>query len=207
MGPYLGTKLVIIIAFAFWLISTTSVYLFYLVVLHLGYDFTENAHQLWQLRYLCVGITSASLLVSFVAAWLLSRWLGYPLAKLQEAVEKVQAGDFNTVIEIDRQDRLGLLIETFNSMVTAVSKQTQAIVAQNEGSQQRNNLKDENLVNNVQDEQQLLLDEIMGIAQSLLDGTYGQLSKAQKKHIAVIHKSSKRLFKLSIELLDFYINK
>ncbi|NEP60325.1 MAG: response regulator [Symploca sp. SIO2G7] len=83
MEPYLGTKLVIIIAFAFWLISTTSVYLFYLVVLHLGSDFTANAHQLWQLRYFGLGITSASLLVSFLAAWLLSGWLG----KLQEANE------------------------------------------------------------------------------------------------------------------------
>ncbi|NET55935.1 MAG: response regulator [Symploca sp. SIO2E6] len=129
MEPYLGTKLVIIVAFAFWLISSTSVYLFYLVVLHLGYDFTNNAHQLWQLRYLGLSITSASLLVSFLVAWLLSRWLGYPLAKLQEAVEKVQAGEFNTFIEIQRQGRLGFLVEAFNSMVTVIRKQADDLIA------------------------------------------------------------------------------
>jgi len=206
MEPYLEAKLVIIFACAFWLISTTSVYLFYLVVLHLGYDFTENAHQLWQLRYLGLGITSASLLVSFLAAWLLSRWLRYPFVKLPEAAKKVQAGEFNTLIEIDCQERLELLVETFNSMVTAVRKQTQAIVTQNEICQQNNELKDENLVNGVQAELQRLLDEIMVIAQSLLEGAYGQLSKTQKKHIAVIEKSSRHLLGFSKELLDFQIN-
>ncbi|NER51983.1 MAG: hypothetical protein F6J92_36145, partial [Symploca sp. SIO1A3] len=206
MEPYLEAKLVIIFACAFWLISTTSVYLFYLVVLHLGYDFTENAHQLWQLRYLGLGITSASLLVSFLAAWLLSRWLRYPFVKLPEAAKKVQAGEFNTLIEIDCQERLELLVETFNSMVTAVRKQTQAIVTQNEICQQNKDLKDENLVNGVQAELQRLLDEIMVIAQSLLEGAYGQLSKTQKKHIAVIEKSSRHLLGFSKELLDFQIN-
>ncbi|NEP09187.1 MAG: response regulator [Symploca sp. SIO2C1] len=132
MESYLGTKLVIIITFTFWLITSTSLYFFYLVVLHLGDDFTENLDQLWELRYFGLGITSASLLLSLFAALLLSRWLGHPLAKLQEAVEKVRAGELNTFIEIDRQDRLGLLVETFNSMVAAVQEQTQSIVISSE---------------------------------------------------------------------------
>ncbi len=132
MESYLGTKLVIIITFAFWLISSTSLYFFYLVVLHLGYDFTDNLDQLWQLRYFGLGITSASLLLSFLAALLLSRWLGHPLGKLQEAVEKVRAGELNTFIEINRQDQLGFLVETFNSMVAAVQEQAQSIVLSSE---------------------------------------------------------------------------
>lgn len=203
MEPYLGTKLVIIISFAFWLIASTSVYFFYLVVLHFGYNFTDNAYSLWQLRYLGLGITSISLLLSFLAALLLSRWLGDPLAKLQEAIEKVKAGEFNTFVEIHRQDQLGLLIETFNSMVAAVREKTQEAVAELERLQPRENFKDEVLVNNAY-EIGILLNSITEIAQSLIGGTYGRLSEAQKNNIAVIDKSSRRLLKLSSDIFEHY---
>jgi len=203
MEPYLGTKLVIIITFAFWLISSTSVYFLYLVVLHFGYNFTENSAQLGQLRYLCLGIISASLLWSFLAALLLSRWLGHPIRKLQEAVEKVRAGEFDTFIEVHRQDQLGLLVERFNAMVVAVQEQTQAIVVQNDSLQQRNKLKDEVVVNTIY-ELQLLLHSIITITQSLLEGAYEQLSEEQKNNIVVIDTSNRRLLNLSGDILDYY---
>ena len=203
MEPSLGTKLVIIISFAFWLIASASVYFFYLAVLHLGYNFTDNTYPLWQLRYLGLGIISTSLILSFLVTLLLSRWLGYPLAKLQEAIEKVRAGEFNTFVEIHRQDQLGLLIETFNSMVAAVREKTQEAVAEPEKLQPRDNLKDEVLVNNAY-EIAILLNSITEIAQSLIGGTYGRLSEAQKNNIAVIDKSSRRLLKLSSDIVEHY---
>ena len=57
------------------------------------------------------------LVLSFAAAWVLSRSLAKPINELIRAAERVAAGDFTRRAEVDTSDELQDLGETFNKMV------------------------------------------------------------------------------------------
>lgn len=91
-----------------------------IAVMALDVDVKSIAKQLELLRFTYFQIVVASLLLSFAVAFLLSWWLGQPIAKLRLGAERVRNRDFDTVIDIKSNDELQLLAETFNSMVAEI---------------------------------------------------------------------------------------
>jgi two-component system nitrogen regulation sensor histidine kinase NtrY len=62
-----------------------------------------------------------TLIVVFMALWIalrISRGITDPIQQLAQATELVAAGDLDTRVMIERQDEIGLLINSFNDMVT-----------------------------------------------------------------------------------------
>ncbi|HNN77196.1 MAG TPA: SpoIIE family protein phosphatase, partial [Leptospiraceae bacterium] len=80
-----------------------------------------------RLKYLCIAVILASLLLSIVISYLISRWLAHPIVLLREGAERVKNRDYNTKIEIHTGDELGVLASTFNAMVEEVREHARTL--------------------------------------------------------------------------------
>jgi PAS domain S-box-containing protein len=103
-----------------------------MAVVGLDYEGSSETNQLRQLQSICFSITAASVGVSILAAYCLAYWLGRPIAKLQAAVQQVQNRDFSTTVELMPNDELGLLAQTFNSMVREIRSYAASLEEKNQ---------------------------------------------------------------------------
>ncbi len=93
-------------------------------VMGLTVDVQSIATQLGRLKETYVHILLASLIVSVLFSFLLSQWLVQPLSKLRHAAEKVRRHEFDVELDLNGNDELQLLAETFNAMVAEICKYT-----------------------------------------------------------------------------------
>ncbi len=92
----------------------------------LGVDFKAESefNEVERLRYICFGLIGASIILSVLLSYALARFLGRPIDLLREGAERVRDRDYTTRIEINSRDELGLLAESFNSMVKQIRDYT-----------------------------------------------------------------------------------
>jgi len=64
------------------------------------------------------GIVGGAILFSVVVTLLFTRWLTRPIQDLTDSAERMAAGDLSVTVNVQRNDELGLLSNSFNSMVT-----------------------------------------------------------------------------------------
>jgi nitrogen fixation/metabolism regulation signal transduction histidine kinase len=69
-----------------------------------------------------------TLLMTAIIAISLTRRITNPIAELTEAIQRVAAGNFSIQILTRRDDELGILIRSFNSMVQDLEQSTEALV-------------------------------------------------------------------------------
>jgi len=74
---------------------------------------------------------AAMLLVTVLAAWLMTRQILRPVNALVGAARKVAAGDLTAKVEWKWKDELGMLSDTFNSMTRSVREKTELIEQKN----------------------------------------------------------------------------
>ncbi|MBD1882232.1 response regulator [Coleofasciculus sp. FACHB-T130] len=172
-----------------------------IAVLVLEYDGTHEIKQIHKLRYICISIISISLVLSLLVAFLLARWLGNPIEKLLEGAQKVCDRNFDIFIDVKSKDELGLLADAFNSMVAEIRDYARNLESKNKDLLQINQLKDEFLANTSQ-ELQTPLNEIIGIADSLLEGAAGQLSEIQTQNLLMVLQSGQRLANMVNDIVD-----
>ncbi len=95
----------------------------------MGIDMSASSqlNLLERLKYLCISIIAASFVLSIIIAFLLSRWLAHPIVLLREGAERVKNRDYDTKIEINTGDELGILASTFNEMVEEVREHARTL--------------------------------------------------------------------------------
>lgn len=71
------------------------------------------------------------LLLTIIAAWLMTRQILQPINALVGAARKVAAGDLTAQVEWKWKDELGLLSDTFNSMTKSIREKTELIEQKN----------------------------------------------------------------------------
>jgi class 3 adenylate cyclase len=71
------------------------------------------------------------LLLTIIAAWLMTRPILRPINALVAAAKKVAAGDLNARVEWKYKDELGVLSDTFNSMTKSIREKTELIEQKN----------------------------------------------------------------------------
>jgi class 3 adenylate cyclase len=71
------------------------------------------------------------LLLTIVAAWLMTRQILRPVNALVAAAKKVGAGDLTARVEWKYKDELGILSDTFNSMTKSIREKTELIEQKN----------------------------------------------------------------------------
>ena len=71
------------------------------------------------------------LLLTVIAAWLMTRQIVRPVKALARAARKVAAGDLTAQVEWKWKDELGALSDTFNSMTKSIREKTELIEQKN----------------------------------------------------------------------------
>jgi signal transduction histidine kinase/class 3 adenylate cyclase/CheY-like chemotaxis protein len=143
-----------------------------------------------------------ALVVAIIIGIVTARWIILPILHLKDAATALSQGEFNSTVNLDRTDELGILARAFNSMAGQLQTSFKTLESQNTELQRLNTLKDEFLAN-TSHELRTPLNGIIGLAESLIDGATGELPEQTKTNLAMIASSGRRLSTLVNDLLDF----
>ena len=162
-------------------------------------DFMERIYTNYFITIVfCVVALVASLGIGVFTARLITQ----PILEVNLAAKSLAKGNWRQKIEIARTDELGDLAKSFNSMADQLEKSFVTLEAKNKDLKRLDKLKDEFLAN-TSHELRTPLNGIIGIAESLLDGVTGTLSKDTCSNLSMIAASGRRLSNLVNDLLDF----
>ncbi|WP_254174633.1 ATP-binding protein [Planktothrix pseudagardhii] len=137
-----------------------------------------------------------------ILLFVLRQQVAEPLSQLMVATEQIATGDFNINLDIKRSDELGQLASSFNTMAGEVQAREVRLKQAQIALKRTDKLKDEFLAN-TSHELRTPLNGIIGIAESLIDGTTGQLTSATLSNLRMIVSSGRRLANLVNDILDF----
>ena len=139
----------------------------------------------------------------------LSSAIVLPIVHLMNTMQEVKYGNLDVEAQVESDDEIGKLADTFNTMAAQlkssfmkIEQQTHSLERQNAELKQLDKLKDE-FLSNTSHELRTPLNGIAGLADALLSGADGSLNEQASKHIHMILQSSKRLTNLVTALLDF----
>ncbi|MBV7331879.1 SpoIIE family protein phosphatase [Chloroflexi bacterium TSY] len=152
------------------------------------------------LLFLAVGILVG--LIALGSAFLIARQIARPIQRLTETAEQIARGDLSQQAEVTSQDEIGHLAQSFNTMTRQLRDSFERLEEQNAELQRLDHLKDEFLAN-TSHELRTPLNGIIGLAESLIDGATGPLSKPTTHNLDLIVSSGKRLASLVNDILDF----
>ena len=147
---------------------------------------------------LCIAALGLAISIGFAT----SKYIVQPILRLNFAATAFAGGEFNQIVNLERDDELGVLAKAFNSMADQLRSSFSALEAKNIELQQLNQLKDEFLAN-TSHELRTPLNGIIGIAESLIDGATGQLPDKTNSNLILIISSGRRLSTLINDILDF----
>lgn len=136
-------------------------------------------------------------LTTFIAEYIIN-----PIRRITHGAKNVSEGNLDFKIDMNRNDELGILANTFNTMVVNLAMARKDLTSANENLRKANRLKDDFLAN-TSHEIKTPLTGIIGIAESLIDGAAGSLNDSQKFNMQMIVFSGKRLTHLVNDILDF----
>jgi len=148
--------------------------------------------------FLCL----AALVIAILVGLLTARWIIHPILRLKYAATALSEGQFDQIINLNRNDELGVLEKSFNRMAQQLQESFTTLANKNVELQRLDELKDEFLAN-TSHELRTPLNGIIGIAESLIDGATGKLSEKTIANLAMIISSGRRLSHLVNDILDF----
>lgn len=178
----------------------------------------ERLKAMMLLKFSIVGLTV--MLIGSIIAYILSSTVIKSIKKIEAAVGKISNGDFSQKINIATGDEVESLASNINNMAEKleqsfekekrwsqeleekVAKRTREIETKNEELKCLDELKDEFLAN-TSHELRTPLNGIIGIAETLTDGSAGQLSDKVLKNLHIIISNGKKLALLINDILDF----
>ena len=143
-----------------------------------------------------------ALLVSTGIGILTARWIVTPITHLNQSAKSLAQGNWQRSIQLDRQDEIGGLAQSFDQMATQLQDSFASLQAKNEQMRRLDKLKDEFLAN-TSHELRTPLNGTIGIAESMLDGVAGELNEKQRRNLTLVVQSCYRLNTLVNDILDF----
>jgi PAS domain S-box-containing protein len=168
---------------------------------------TDFMEQIAENMYYTIVLCLVALGVTILVGMLTAQWIIQPLLNLNITAKALAQGipaqgQWQPVHEVKRRDELGELAKSFSRMTKQLQDLFATQTAKNTELQRLSQLKDEFLAN-TSHELRTPLQGIIGIAESLIDGATGQLSKAASSELAMIVASGHRLSNLVNDILDF----
>ena len=92
------------------------------------YDNRDTVSELnSQLFLIILQALLVGLLISMMLSFLLSKTMITPIERLTKGAERVAAGDFDSVIEVESTDEIGILTTTFNDMASVLQETLEAV--------------------------------------------------------------------------------
>ena len=162
-----------------------------------------------RLKHWVLFIAFIFVIIITTIALFLSNSISRPVTELTEVAEVIASGDLYQKIKLNREDELGRLAKSFETMRDSIRKQinnlnllNNKIEAQNEKLKRTDRIKDEFLAN-TSHELHTPINGIIGIADSMLEGVTGEITDPQRHNLSLIVNSGRRLSNLINDILDF----
>lgn len=143
-----------------------------------------------------------SLICASIIAGITARWVAQPIHRLSEASKKLAVGTWDHPLPDGRFEELSELSHSFQSMAQQLRQSFEQLEDHNQELQRLDKLKDEFLAN-TSHELRTPLNGIIGLAESLIDGVSGPLTRQTKGNLAMIVASGRRLAALVDDIIDF----
>ncbi len=161
----------------------------------------------WKIALFIFLVSFTSLVIEIIFLFLvLHKQVAKPLCDFVRVSEQITHGLFNgqelQELPTQRNDEIGELALSFHQMAKQLRESFETLALKNQELQRLDQLKDEFLANTSR-ELQTPLSGIKGLAESLIEGSAGELSNTVKAHLAMIVRSGKQLTTLVNDLLDF----
>ncbi len=125
-----------------------------------------------------------------------------PLAALDGHVARISGGDLAKPILTKRKDEIGRLCTALEKMRVNLKESYSRIEEQVVALKELDRMKDEFLAN-TSHELKTPLNGIIGVGESLIMGSYGELPKEQQEPVEVIVSCANRLWKMTESILKF----
>ncbi len=156
--------------------------------------------------YLSVAGLGACALFILVGAIVVGHSIARPVSLLQRGAIRIGAGDWNTMIAIERGDEFGELAHSLNQMAsdlknlhTERDQATAALVQAKDAAEEANRAKSEFLAN-MSHEIRTPMNGIIGMTELALNTP---LSAAQRDYLQTVHRSAELLLVILNDVLDF----
>ncbi len=143
-----------------------------------------------------------ALLMATGTGILTARWVTKAIIDLNQAAKKIAQGQWEETVDLKRQDEVGELANSFNTMAHQLQTSFETLENQYQELKHLDQLKDEFLAN-TSHELRTPLNGIIGIAESLIEGATGTLSATTCANLEMIVNSGYRLSNLVNDILDF----
>jgi signal transduction histidine kinase len=151
-------------------------------------------------------VAALIVILGTLAAWWGSRRLTAPLVGVTRAAEAISAGDLTHRVPKGRDDELGRLAHSFNTMAEQVSRSHQhleAQVAQRTKALEGTNAELESFSYSVSHDLRAPLRAIHGFARILLEDHNAKLEPEAQRLLGVIDQNTRRMGQLIDDLLAF----
>ena len=143
-----------------------------------------------------------SLIVASIIAGITARWVAQPILRLNAVSKQFAVGEWDQPLSNGRFKELTELEKAFQTMARQLKQSFDQLEDRNRELQRLDKLKDEFLAN-TSHELRTPLNGIIGLAESLIDGVSGPLTRQTKGNLAMIVASGRRLATLVNDILDF----
>ena len=142
------------------------------------------------------------LLTVIICAVIIGGYISKPIIKLTDGAKEIESGNYKHTVNITQRDEVGILASSFNNMAAMINLKITELEEANKNLTKMDKLKDEFLAN-TSHELKTPVHGILGLTESLIDGTYGEMSGNAKQLLSMILQSTRRLAKLVNDIIDF----
>lgn len=95
--------------------------------LHIGFSTNEYNDSIRNMYYQIFYIVGFSFLIIMLVGYFFTRWITQPVSQISQLATQVANGDFSVRSNIERRDEIGILSDSFNSMVDSLNHSKQQL--------------------------------------------------------------------------------
>ncbi len=193
------------------------------------YDLEAMKARIYGYIMIAAFVLIALIVIAYIIAHRLQGIISNPIIRITETMRKIsRSRDYSLMVEADkdRTDELGVLIESFNEMISQIQQRDKELAKHREHLEELVKIRTEELeqatqraiemarqakaanmakttfLANMSHELRTPLNAIIGFSEVLIDGHFGKINKAQEEYLNDILNSARHLLSLIEDILD-----